>query len=112
MHRRTVWSRKEMLCSSWTSHDKLRPVRVLLVLWALAGCSSLEDHANERSGRDDCEEIATCNGLVEIDCHSAVDGPRYYYDSDSGQVVSECGGACHDAECAAVCPPPQWTCER
>lgn len=54
------------------------------------------------------------NGIVSFDCGAAVDGPHYYHDLATGDLVSTCGGACMDPDdaqqtvCTMLCPPPAF----
>jgi len=54
------------------------------------------------------------NGIIYLDCGSAVDGPSYYFDEISGALISTCGGACmapdpdQEEICKTLCPPPGW----
>jgi hypothetical protein len=62
-----------------------------------------------------CGTPLMCNYVVSIDCGSAVDGPRNYYNNLTGEVIMYCGGACMapvpgDPRNCTACPPPQWTC--
>jgi hypothetical protein len=74
------------------------------------------DAAEERSRGGHCEETGRCHGIVQVDCGAAVDGPLYYFDEDSVEVISVCGGACFTNDpvqlelCRTMCPPPAWTC--
>jgi hypothetical protein len=91
-------------------------MRWLLVL-VVAACSNVyEEEAHKRSGLE-CEEVDDCNGIVLVDCRSAVDGPTYYFDEDTVEIISVCGGACwlphpdpDRPEICRACPPPAWTC--
>ena len=56
-----------------------------------------------------CEVERTCNGIIGVDCNSDVDGPYYYIDEKTGQIISKCGGYC-EVGCTN-CPPKEWSCE-
>ncbi|WP_375768602.1 hypothetical protein NR798_44140 [Archangium gephyra] len=63
-----------------------------------------------------CSPDKTCGALTGVDCGSAVDGPYYYVETDTGRVVETCGGACMggprpDEGLCVECPPRQWTCD-
>ena len=58
-----------------------------------------------------CGEISgICNGIVAINCQAEVDGPFYYVDGRTGDIISTCGGECLFGSCEGMCPPPAWTC--
>ena len=88
-----------------------------LALLALVGCTNeYEEKAHERSGLD-CNELSRCRGIVLVDCQSAVDGPTYYFEEQTLEVISVCGGACWlphpdpaNPEVCRACPPAGWTC--
>lgn len=62
-----------------------------------------------------CTNPLKCDDIVVIDCGSATDGPKNYYNNLTGEVIMFCGGACmapqagNPKSCVA-CPPTQWTC--
>lgn len=62
------------------------------------------------SGR--CKKDRGCGTLAFINCGVEVDGPGYYVDTATGQVLEVCGGACRARreELCVACPPPEWTC--
>ena len=56
-----------------------------------------------------------CNDVVVIDCGSATDGPKNYYNNLTGEVIMFCGGAClapqaGDPKSCGACPPLEWRC--
>ena len=59
-----------------------------------------------------CSKPRYCGRLGFVDCGSATDGPAYYFERQSGKVVSYCGGYCmvNSEKCQDKCPPPEWTC--
>jgi hypothetical protein len=60
-----------------------------------------------------CSPPRYCSALGFVDCHSAEDGPAYYFERNSGKIVGRCGGICMtdpEGKCAKTCPPPEWTC--
>lgn len=87
---------------------------------ALPACDHESEYAaaaNALIRSDKCEEHARCNGIVLVVCY-VPEGPSYYFDEDTVEVISACGGACvfetDEAQrevCATLCPPPAWTCE-
>ncbi len=60
-----------------------------------------------------CHVNSTCGELSFVDCGMAADGPAYYVNTKSNEVLEVCGGACmagpREDFCVA-CPPPEWTC--
>jgi hypothetical protein len=62
-----------------------------------------------------CKDVTYCGDLVSVDCGAEVDGPLYYVDRNSGEIVEWCGGFCfgnsdsNDKYCRN-CPPEGWTC--
>ncbi len=58
------------------------------------------------------DDLEVKNGIVRFNCGAEVDGPEYYINLDSGELVSSCGGACMDPDpeqhrvCQTMCPPP------
>lgn len=53
-----------------------------------------------------------CGSTGFVDAGSTVDGPSYYFERQSGRVISICGGACMGDmdRCRRECPPSTWTC--
>jgi hypothetical protein len=48
---------------------------------------------------------------VAVNCKAEVDGPFYYVDERSGEIVAACGGLCEARNCdLSKCPPKEWTC--
>jgi len=104
----------------------MRWVAVLTLPLALAACPEsgkggtnnqvFVEAGNARSGGSRCELIARCNGIVKVDCGAAVDGPLYYFDEDTVELINCCGGCCFtpdpakQEDCRLNCPPPGWTC--
>tara|TARA_B100001179_G_C18595458_1_gene407016 strand:+ start:204 stop:527 length:324 start_codon:yes stop_codon:yes gene_type:complete len=63
-----------------------------------------------------CELVSQCNDMAYIDCMSAADGPSYYVDSQSMEVLGKCGGFCmivpeEGSDSCQQCPPESWTCK-
>lgn len=56
-----------------------------------------------------CRIERTCDELVGIDCDAAADGPYYYINKNTGDIISKCGGYCM-SECTN-CPPKEWKCD-
>ena len=58
------------------------------------------------------EIVGICNDLVAVNCRAEVDGPFYYVNRRSGEIVGRCGGECFRPEgCPTPCPPKEWTCK-
>jgi hypothetical protein len=60
-----------------------------------------------------CHVNSTCGELSFVDCGMAADGPAYYVNTASNQVLEVCGGACMAGpgrDVCVTCPPPEWTC--
>lgn len=94
-------------------------IAVVLTVYGCSGSNDFEAAAEDHSGGLDCTEVARCNGIVKVDCQSAVDGPLFYFDEASHEVISTCGGACfvpmdpqQQEVCRTLCPPPAFTCAR
>ena len=60
-----------------------------------------------------CSLTARCENLFSVDCGAAMDGSLYYYNADTMEPVSECGGICRDpSKCPeGTCPPKEWMCD-
>lgn len=85
-------------------------VAVLAVLMPLN-----RQDAIARSMGKNCKAIERCEGVLHVSCRPEVDGPSYYVDFPTGDVISTCGGACRlpdRDECNSLCPPPEWTCDK
>jgi hypothetical protein len=71
---------------------------------------------NAMSGGSRCMELGRCNSIVKVDCGSAADGPLYYFDEDTAELINCCGGCCFtpdpakQEDCRLNCPPAGWTC--
>lgn len=57
-----------------------------------------------------CRVEKVCGFLVGIDCQSSLDGPYYYINRKTEEIISTCGGACRNDQCAH-CPPKEWGCD-
>jgi len=90
----------------------------LLVTAAVVGCAGEFERRAEKLSGGDCDEEIDCENLVFVDCGGDVDGPTYYFNRDTGDLISTCGGACLLPQgdqvevCRTLCPPPAWTCPR
>ncbi|CAA0125597.1 Uncharacterised protein [BD1-7 clade bacterium] len=57
-----------------------------------------------------CAPVEHCGNIGRIDYDSETDGPLYYFDLQSEEVVSTCGGVClaptgdQAAVCETMCP--------
>ena len=58
-----------------------------------------------------CRVERICNGLVGVDCNSAIDGPYDYFELGTWKLVANCGGACMGGRCTN-CPPKEMACPR
>ena len=60
-----------------------------------------------------CRIERMCGDLLGIDCNSGGDGPYFYVEANSLEVVANCGGSCmssyRSGECRD-CPPKCWRC--
>ena len=56
-----------------------------------------------------CRLERRCEALLGVDCNAATDGPYYYVNAETLEVVSRCGGFCMGGRCEN-CPPKQWKC--
>ena len=81
----------------------------LIGILLISGCSNIDP----KNYGNDCIVERTCGNMVGIDCHSNVDGPYYYVEKESGDIISSCGGACMSQPeyCKENCPPKEWTCD-
>ena len=63
---------------------------------------------------DRCGLPLECGEIVQIDCGSELDGPRTYFNNNTGEVVMYCGGSCLVSSdqplVCEICPPPEWQC--
>jgi len=39
-----------------------------------------------------CTIYEACNSIIKVDCNSAADGPTFYFDEESEELLSVCGG--------------------
>ena len=64
-----------------------------------------------------CDPLVSCSGIGKINCGAELDGPLYYYDLQSEEIISVCGGACMAPDdeqkivCQTMCPPAEFICE-
>ena len=65
-----------------------------------------------------CSDIKYCGDIGELNCGAEVDGPLYYFDKQTEEIISTCGGACwrpdeeQQVVCETLCPPPSWDCNN
>lgn len=63
-----------------------------------------------------CTAGDSCEGVLYVSCQPELDGPSYYVDLTTEEVISACGGTCRgpraQERCQKQCPPPQWSCTR
>lgn len=67
----------------------------------------LHDPKNPNYG---CVVKQECGDLVGVDCDSAADGPFYYVNKKTEEILAFCGGYCMGGQCED-CPPKEWTCK-
>lgn len=48
---------------------------------------------NPKKYGDVCRVDIQCQGIAGVDCNQAVDGPYYYVDMRSEEILARCGGA-------------------
>lgn len=97
----------------------LLPIAILLLIvvgyFILARTNKIDPttkEINPKAYGPLCGVVGTCNDLVAINCRAEVDGPFYYVNSRSGEIVGRCGGECDRPEgCPTLCPPKEWTCK-
>ena len=58
----------------------------------------------------ECKNGGECGNIIEVDCGAEKDGPLYYVDRKSGEIISSCGGFFVGAYTRNSCPPKEWTC--
>lgn len=66
----------------------------------------LEQLALSRIG---CQFVQECGDLLLVDCDSAADGPAYYVNQKTVEILATCGGACMKG--CTGCPPKEWKCQ-
>ncbi len=109
---------------------KIKCLGLLTVITLLIACGGSNDSINgdEEDGDEDqfissvdqsnCSDLEICGDIGKLDCGSSVDGPLYYFNLQSEQIISVCGGACFLPEgeqqlvCATMCPPVEWDCQE
>jgi len=62
-----------------------------------------------------CGKPLICGNVVSVNCSADTDGPHFYYNNDSGNLIMACGGACDspdpsDPTACKACPPKEWSC--
>ncbi len=58
---------------------------------------------------EECELERMCGDQWGVNCMAPADGPYYYVDPETLEVVATCGGACW-VEACEDCPPEGWVC--
>jgi hypothetical protein len=55
----------------------------------------------------ECELAGSCGDIVSVNCKAEVDGPFYYVDKNTGEILEYCGGYCmmDSLEYCQHCPP-------
>lgn len=100
----------------------LLPLLVFLTFPALAQMPSAAKPPVQTAGDaivkkfgKNCKQAGSCGDLVYVDCNSAADGPAYYAQKDTLNIVMRCGGFCMSATSNNAqgycneCPPKEWT---
>jgi hypothetical protein len=63
-------------------------------------------------------QVTTCKNIGLAECPNCLDMQKYYFNIETKQLISSCGGACWhpNAEqkeiCKSLCPPPKWKCKN
>ena len=52
-----------------------------------------------------CKTVATCGQYERVSCRAEVDGPLYYVNTKTREVVADCSEGSSE-----VCPPLGWEC--
>ena len=62
----------------------------------------------------DCNIVSYCNDMAAVNCHAEVDGPFFYVNKNSGEILEYCGGYCmggpKEGKYCINCPPKDWDC--
>jgi hypothetical protein len=85
---------------------KILMILSIFILLLILGCNKIDP----KKYGNNCRIERTCGDMIGIDCQSNLDGPYYYIDGNSGNIISTCGGACMGGTCTN-CPPTGWNCE-
>ncbi len=62
--------------------------------------------------------VTTCKNIGFANCTNCMDTPNYYFNIETKQLISSCGGACWHPRgkqreiCKTLCPPPKWECKN
>lgn len=60
-----------------------------------------------------CNITSECGDLVGVNCKAEVDGPYYYVNKYTSEIVEYCGGYCQapGGKYCRHCPPKEWNCK-
>jgi hypothetical protein len=67
----------------------------------------------KKFGRD-CEYAGECGNIIVVNCHAEVDGPLFYVDKETEEIIEYCGGYCMGGTSGIYCrncPPKNWDCD-
>ncbi|KKU95063.1 MAG: hypothetical protein UY22_C0001G0007 [Candidatus Amesbacteria bacterium GW2011_GWC1_48_10] len=53
----------------------------------------LKDFDPKKYGPD-CEYVSRCGNIISVNCRAEVDGPFYYVNKKTGEILEYCGGYC------------------
>ena len=70
---------------------------------------------NPKKYGPDCEYVGQCGNLISVNCRAEVDGPFYYVNKKTGEILEYCGGYCMTDDPTGKycqnCPPKEWNCK-
>lgn len=84
-------------------------ILAVYVVWNFSQVPEWIFGVNPKKYGDACVYQQSCGNLAAIDCNSAADGPLYYVNKTTKEIVAKCGGFCMAGGCTH-CPPKEWTC--
>lgn len=86
-------------------------VAILIILFAIIAIYWRNNYTtiDAKKYGQNCRVEKVCGFLVGIDCQSSLDGPYYYINRKTEEIIGTCGGACRSDKCAN-CPPKEWGC--
>ena len=64
----------------------------------------------------DCKIVDYCGDTATVNCRAEVDGPFFYVNKYSGEILEYCGGYClmplesREGKYCQNCPPKDWNC--
>lgn len=84
-------------------------VFIVLAFGLLLTHKTIQDNNNILENfPSECNVSARCGDIVGINCKAEVDGPYYYVDKNTHEIISRCGGYCMMG--CENCPPQEWSC--